>query len=42
MDEIKYIHKINLSLISLKYFCSKEKKFENIDDLENVKWETSK
>ena len=31
-----------MSLISLKYFCSKKEKLENIDCLENVDWETLK
>ena len=31
-----------LNLVSLKYFCSKEGKLENLDDLENVNGKTLK
>ena len=31
-----------LSLVSLKNFCSKKQNLGNIDDLENVSWETLK
>ena len=36
------IDKIILRFFSLKNFCSKREKVENIDDLENINWETSK
>ena len=42
MDKMKYIDKIILSLVSLKYFCHKNEKLENIDDLQYLNLETLK